>query len=161
MVDLTGKFFNRSSLGSNRGGYEDGSVAKFQDYSVSNENPVGDRGSYRGGLMFKAKMLMLLPLFFLASACANLNPYDFLGAAIQYRAADPKANLTDSQRLGGGIAGSLIRDSGKREYDKELMDENPQKTMSTADKVDILYNLFKRGIITKEQYNEGISSIIN
>ena len=38
MTNLTGKIVNRSSLDSNRGGYGDGSVAKFQDYSVSNEN---------------------------------------------------------------------------------------------------------------------------
>lgn len=99
------------------------SIANFRDSNYSIENVVGEERNYRRGIGDYAKMLMLLPLFFLVNACANLNPYDIIGAAIQYRAADPKANLTDSQRLGGGIAGSLVRDSGSREYDKELVEK--------------------------------------
>ena len=57
MGNIAGKFFNRSQK-TDRGDYEESSVAKFSDYD-SNENPVGEGRSYRGGFGYKAKVALL------------------------------------------------------------------------------------------------------
>ncbi|MHA1381957.1 MAG: hypothetical protein ACTSRG_26600 [Candidatus Helarchaeota archaeon] len=102
------------SVRSVRGGDDIGdSIANFSDYEnkkISNQK----------GLAYKTKMLALMCVLpFVASACGHLNERDIAGAMMQMSARSSKTRLSYDQRVGANLVGSLLRNAGEREYEKE------------------------------------------
>ena len=60
-------------------------------------------------------------LFYL-SGCGGLNELDILGAGMQV-GARTNPNLTYKERVGADFTGSLLREGGARQYDRELSEE--------------------------------------
>ncbi|MBU2104698.1 MAG: hypothetical protein KKF67_02905 [Nanoarchaeota archaeon] len=88
------------------------------------------RSSKRTLTNFLLPVFVSLPLLF--GGCA-MNAYDLAGIGVKYRAIDPRANLTDRQRLGGGIAAGMLGTLGDREFEKGLRNENEKIDINIPD----------------------------
>src|SRR3989344_7701391 len=124
---IPGIWQNKSSRGDD---YLEVSVAKSSDSYNFGENHDGKTGNYRRGLTHKLKMLGAGMMSLIAVACAELNEMDFLGAAMQMGAAT-NPNLSYKQKVGADMMGSLMRESGGREYYKDSAGKESSEFVST------------------------------